>query len=67
MKEVYPENKLSDIVIFDGYSNVQLGARLLTVNFPKLTVMSGVKHTVSLFSMMCLKYQLFIKRFLPKK
>ena len=35
--------------MFDGASNVQLGGRLLKVHYPKLTVMSGVEHTMSLF------------------
>ena len=49
MKEIDPEKKLSDIVMFDGASNVQLSGRILKVNYPKLTVMRGVEHTVSLF------------------
>ena len=35
--------------MFDGDSNVQLGGKLLKVHYPKLAVMSGVEHTVSLF------------------
>ena len=35
--------------MFDGALNVQLGARLLKVHYPKLTVMSGIEHTVLLF------------------
>ena len=35
--------------MFDGASNVQLGVKLLKVHYPKLTVMRGVEHTVSLF------------------
>ena len=35
--------------MFDGASNVQLAGRHLKLNYPKLTVMSGVEHTVSLF------------------
>ena len=49
MHEIYPEHKLSDIVMFDGALNVQLAAILLKVHYPKLTVMGGVEHTVSLF------------------
>ena len=48
-KEIDPAKKLSDIVIFDGSSNVQIAGRLLKVHYPKLTVMRGVKHTVLLF------------------
>ena len=49
MREVDPENKLSDIVMFDGALYTQLGSRLLKVHYPKLTFMQGVEHTVSLF------------------
>ena len=49
MKEIDPAKTLSDIFMFDGASNVQLARRLLKVNYPKLVVMRGVGHTVSLF------------------
>ena len=52
MKEIYTAKKLSDIFMSDGDSNVQLEGRLLKVYFPKLTVMRGAEHTVSLFLMM---------------
>ena len=35
--------------MFDGDSNVQLGEKYLKLHYPKLTVMRGVEHTVSLF------------------
>ena len=35
--------------MFDGYYNIQLGGELMKINYPKLTVMIGVEHTVSLF------------------
>ena len=38
----WPRQKLSDIVMFDRASNMQLGRRLLKANYPKLTVMRGV-------------------------
>ena len=34
--------------MFDGTSNVQLGEKLFKFQYPKLTVMSGVKYTVPL-------------------
>ena len=34
--------------MFDGVSNVQLGGKCLKVHYPKLTVMCGFEHTVSL-------------------
>ena len=35
--------------MFDGYSNVQLAAELLKINYPKVSVIRGVEHTGSLF------------------
>ena len=67
MKEIDPTKKLSDIVMFDGASNVQLAIRLFKVNYTKLTVMRGVEHTLSLFSMIFLKYPLYIKSFLSTR
>ena len=49
MKEIDPPKKLTDIIMFDGATNVQLLGRILKVHYPKLTVMRGVEHTVSLF------------------
>ena len=45
-KEIYPRFFLTDVIIFDGASNVQLGRKILKVHYPKLTVMCGVEHTV---------------------
>ena len=45
MREIDPSKKLTDIVIFDGAPNVQLGGKLLKVHYPKLKVMCGVEHT----------------------
>ena len=49
MKEIDPAKTLSDIVMFDGASNLQLAERLLKVHYPKLIVIRGVEHTLSLF------------------
>ena len=35
--------------MFDGASNVQLAGELLKSHYPKISVMRGVEHTVSLF------------------
>ena len=56
MKEIDRAKQLSDIVMFDGASNVQLAVRLLKVDYTKLIVMSGVEHTVSFFKIMFLRY-----------
>ena len=58
MKETDPAKTISDIVIFDGDSNVKLAGRLLKVHYRKLTLMRGVEHTVSLFSMIFQRYPL---------
>ena len=49
MKEIDPTKKLSDIVMFNGALNVKITGRFLKFNYPKLTVMRGVEHTVLLF------------------
>ena len=46
MREIDPVKNLTDIVMFNGASNFQLGGILLKVHYPKLTVMRGVEHTV---------------------
>ena len=48
MREIDPGKKLTDIIMFDGVSNVQLGENLLKVHYPKLATMRGVEHAVSL-------------------
>ena len=35
--------------MFDGDSNPQLAGELLKIHYPKISVMRGVEHTVSLF------------------
>ena len=35
--------------MFDGASNVQLAGELLKIHYPRISVMRGVEHTVSLF------------------
>ena len=35
--------------MFDGAPNVQLSGERLKINYPKVSVMHGVVHTVSLF------------------
>ena len=37
MREIDPGKKLTDIVMFDGAFNVQLGGNLFKVHYPKLT------------------------------
>ena len=49
MKEIDPGKYLTDVIMFDGASNVHLGGKRLKVHYPKLTVMRGVEHTLYLF------------------
>ena len=56
LKAIDPWKHLTDVIMFDGASNVQLGGNLLKVHYPKLTVMRGVEHIVSLFLMMFQRY-----------
>ena len=44
-----PHKSSTYVVMFDGASNVQLAGELLKIHYPKISVMRGVEHTVSLF------------------
>ena len=48
-KRIDPHKSITDVVVFDGASNVQLSGELLKIHYPKISVMSGVEYTVSLF------------------
>ena len=37
---------MKDFVMNDVYSNVKFGGNLLEINYPKLTVIRGVDHTI---------------------
>ena len=58
LKAIDPRKHLTDVIMFDGASNVQLGGKRLKVHYQKLTVMRGVEHTVSLFLMLFQRYPL---------
>lgn len=47
MEEKVP--KSTDLVIFDGASNVQKAGQLLEAKFPHITVLHGAEHVISLF------------------
>jgi hypothetical protein len=36
-------------VLFDGASNVQNAAKLVSITYPRITVVHGTEHVVSLF------------------
>ena len=46
MKTIDPTKSITDVVMFDGGSNVQLGVDILKIQYSKLTVMRGVEHSV---------------------
>ena len=48
MKQIDPGIVLSDVIMFDGASNMQLEGKRLKLHYPKLTVTRGVEHAVSL-------------------
>ena len=48
-KQVDPHKSITDVVMFDGSSNVQLSGETFKIHYPKVSVMRGVEHTVSLF------------------
>ena len=49
IRKIYPHKSIIYVVMFDAASNVQLAGELLKINYPKVSVMRGVKQTVSLF------------------
>ena len=52
---------ITDIVMINGALNIQLKCQLLKYQYPKLTVMSVIEHTVSFFSMVLLKLKYLAK------
>ena len=49
IERIDPHKSIKDDVMFDGASNVQLAGELLKIHYPKITIIRGVEHTVSLF------------------
>jgi len=47
--QVDPGKTLLDLILVDGASNVQKGGELLAIEFPRVTVMHGCEHVLSLF------------------
>ena len=44
-----PHKTITDVVMFDGASNIQLGGEPSEIHYPNISVMRGVERTVSLF------------------
>ena len=49
MRKIDPHKSITDVVMYDGASNDQLAGELLKIQYPKISVIRGVEHTVSLF------------------
>ena len=49
LRTIDPHKSITDVFMFDGASNIQLDGELLKIHYPKISVMLGVEHTVSLF------------------
>ena len=55
--KIDPNRTITDFVMFDRDLNIQICDELMKINYIKLTVLRGVQHSVSLFSMIFPKYQ----------
>ena len=49
MRKIDPNKSITDVVIFDGSSNVQLAGELFKIHHKMVSVMRVVEHSVSLF------------------
>ena len=57
-RKIDPHKTITDVVMFDGASNIQLGGEILKFCYPNISVMRVVEHTVSLFLIFFPKSQL---------
>jgi hypothetical protein len=49
MRKLDPEKCLGDLLFFDGASNVQKAAEIISKHFPRCTVLHGGEHVLSLY------------------
>ena len=49
IRKIDPHKSITDVVMFDGASNIQLAGEMLKIYYPNISVMREVEHTVSLF------------------
>ena len=47
--KIIPHKSITDISMFDGASNVQIGGEFSKMDYPNISVIRGVEHTVYLF------------------
>ena len=57
--EIDPEQCLVDTVFFDGAANVQKAGHILAATYPRIYVLLGAEHVVSLFSDLAKKQYYF--------
>ena len=49
LADVDPKKDLTDLVLFDGATNVQKAGEVIQARYPRVTVLRGAEHVVSLF------------------
>jgi hypothetical protein len=69
MKIIDPDKQLIDCVFFDGASNVQKVGNIMQVHYPRVMVLHGAEHVVSLFfkdlsNIQDMKHQIVRHRFI---
>ena len=48
MKIIDQAKYITNVFMFNGASDIQLGGDILNIRYPNMTVMHGVEHTISL-------------------
>ena len=61
IKQIDPHRSIMDVVMFYEASNLQLSGEILKICYPNISVIRGVEHTVSNFSSIFPKSQLWIR------
>jgi hypothetical protein len=69
MKIIDPDKQFIDCVFFDGASNVQKSGKVMQVQYPRVMVLHGAEHVVSLFfkdlfNIQVLKHRIVRHRFI---
>jgi hypothetical protein len=69
MKIIDPDKQFIDCVFFDGASNVQKSGKIMQVHYPRVMVLHGAEHVVSLFfkdlsNIQVVKHQIVRHRFI---
>ena len=63
IEAIDPDQCLVDTVFFDGAANVQKAGQILAATYPRISVLHGAEHVVSLFSRFGKKTILFRRQF----